>query len=77
MICLVYCFSHHILGQIVLSGTASHHDMRCLWCDYTSDRFFCLRCEFGVDCNDVFGWREMCSASMPATLGGETVVCTL
>jgi hypothetical protein len=38
---------------------------------------FCLRCEFGVECDDVFGWREICYASVSATLGGETVVCTL
>jgi hypothetical protein len=38
---------------------------------------FCLRCEFGVDCDDEMGWREICSVSVPVTLGGETVVCTL
>jgi hypothetical protein len=38
---------------------------------------FCLRCEFGVDCDDKMGWREICYVFVPATLGGETVVCTL
>jgi hypothetical protein len=38
---------------------------------------FCLRCEFGVDCDGEMSWREICSVSVPATLGGGTVVCTL
>jgi hypothetical protein len=61
----------------MLHGTASHHDMRCLWFEYTPGRFFKLLRELGVDYNDVFGWREICSASVPATLRGEAVVCTL
>jgi hypothetical protein len=41
MIFLTNCFSHHILGHIILlSSTASHHDMWCLWCDCTSGRCF-------------------------------------
>jgi hypothetical protein len=41
MICLTNCFGYHILGQIMLlSSTASYHDMRCLWCDRTSGRCF-------------------------------------
>jgi hypothetical protein len=38
---------------------------------------FCLRCEFGVECDDVFGLGEIYCAFVSATLGGETVVCTL
>jgi uncharacterized membrane protein len=38
---------------------------------------FCLRWEFGVECIDVFGWGDICCAFVLATLGGETVVCTL
>jgi hypothetical protein len=38
---------------------------------------FCLQCEFGVDCDGKMCWRDICSGSVLATLGGKTVVCTL
>jgi hypothetical protein len=36
-----------------------------------------LRWEFGVECDDVVGWGGICCAFVFATLGGETVFCTL
>jgi hypothetical protein len=38
MICLCHSFGQHILGHNLLSCTSLHHNMRCLWCDYYSDR---------------------------------------
>jgi hypothetical protein len=37
----------------------------------------CLRCEFGVYCDGIICWRNVCPGSVTVTLGGETVVCTL
>jgi hypothetical protein len=77
MICLVYCFSHHMVGQFFC--LALRRTMAWDVCGVTIclAGVCCLRCEFGVDCDDEMGWREICSASVLATLGGETVVCTL
>jgi hypothetical protein len=38
---------------------------------------FCLRWEFGVECDDVFGWGDIFCVVVFFTLGGEAVVCTL
>jgi hypothetical protein len=37
---------------------------------------FRLQCEFGVKCDDVLGWGDICCAFVPATLGGETADIT-
>jgi hypothetical protein len=65
MICLTNCFSHHVLGQIMLMpSTASHHDVWCWWCDCTSGR-----CFFVFDGNLVL--------SVLLCLAGETFVVRL
>jgi hypothetical protein len=38
---------------------------------------FRLRWEFGVECDDVFGWGDIRCVVVFATLRGETVFCTL
>jgi hypothetical protein len=41
-------FSHNVLRQIMLSCAASHHTMRCVWCNYSSVR--CLLPSMRIRC---------------------------
>jgi hypothetical protein len=52
--------------------------MWCWWCYLSSVRgVCCLRCEFGVKCDDVVCCATLCCVAVCCTLGGETVCCTL
>jgi hypothetical protein len=78
MICLIDCFSYHVLGQVVLlASTASRHNMWCWWCNSPSVR--------GVFCDENVALSVMILCAVLVfvvlfcfpTIGGETVFCTL